>query len=245
VLTGTADLAKQGSRAPSMTSFEAAPVTFPGAEVLQATFEMRWSARQVTLPPGLHPTNPPIVVFLVWRVPESPWGPFHLAQVRVGCRSGVRPRGLVAGCVNDNPLAAAALAEGWGLPGRPGTVELRRGYEAVDLAVAVDGRPVLGLIGRRPDPLQPGDVQYTVTMTLANTPRGLRLVQVEPEYHLARVERLRAKLSDFDPVGWGDEALAPSSSVSATIGLGDVTLPRLRFVSRPDVLAFEGTEAVR
>jgi len=228
-----------------MTSFEAGPVTFPGVEVLQATFEMRWSARQVTLPPGLHPTNPPIVVFLVWRVPESPWGPFSLAQARVGCRSGVRPRGLVAGAVNDSPVAAAALAEGWGLPGRPGTVGLRRGYDAVELEVLVDGRPALGLVGRHPDPLQPGDVQYTVTMTLANTPKGLRLVQVEPEYQLARVERLRARLSDFDPALWGDQALAPSSPVSATIGVGDVTLPRLRFVSRPDVLAFEGTEAVR
>jgi len=245
VLTGTAEVAEQAKRAPTMTSFEAAPVTFPGAEVLQATFEMRWSARQVTLPPGLHPTNPPIVVFLVWRVPESPWGPFNLAQVRVGCRSGVRPRGLVAGCVNDNPAAAAALAEGWGLPGRPGTVELRRGYDVVELEVTVDGRRALALAGRRPDPLQPGDVQYTVTMTLANTPRGVRLVQVEPDYHLARVERLRATLRDFAPDLWGDEALAPSSPVSATIGVGDVALPRLRFVSRPDVLAFEGTEPVR
>jgi hypothetical protein len=228
-----------------MTSFEAAPVTFPGAEVLQATFEMRWTARQVTLPPGLHPTNPPIVVFLAWRVPESPWGPFNMAQVRVGCRSGVRPRGLVAGCVNDNQAATAALAEGWGLPGRPGAVQLRRGYDMAELKATIEGRRALGLVGRRPDPLQPGDVQYTVTMTLANTPRGLRLVQVEPEYQLTRVERLRARLSDFDPGLWGDEALAPSSPVSATIGVGDVTLPRLRFVSRPDVIAFEGTEAVR
>jgi hypothetical protein len=245
VLNGTADVASLASRAPTMTSFEAAPVTFAGVEVLQATFEMRWAARQVTLTPGLHPTNPPIVVFLAWQVPESPWGPFSLAQVRVGCRSGVRPRGLVAGCVNDNPVAAAALAEGWGLSGRPGTVELRRGYDAVELDVVVDGRLALGLIARHPDPLQPADVQYTVTMTLANTPKGLRLVQVEPDYQLARVERLRARRTAFDPGAWGDEALAPSTPVSATIGVGDVTLPRLRFVSRPEVLAFEGTEAVR
>ncbi len=245
MLNGTADVAAQASRAAAMAGFEAAPVTFAGVEVLQAAFEMRWSARQVTLPPGLHPTNPPIVVFLAWRVPESPWGPFSMAQVRVGCRSGVRPRGLVAGCVNDNPLAAAALASGWGLAGRPGTVELRRGYDAVELEVVVEGRPALVLVARHPDPLSPADVQYTVTMTLADTPKGLRLVQVEPEYTLTRVERLRARLSGFDPAGWADEALAPSTAVSATIGVGDVTLPRLRFVSRPDVLAFEGTEAVR
>jgi hypothetical protein len=245
VLNGTAGVAALASRAPTLASFDADPVTFAGVEVLQATFEMRWAARQVTLPPGLHPTNPPIVVFLAWRVPEGPWGPFSLAQVRVGCRSGVRPRGLVAGCVNDNPVAAAALAAGWGLAGRPGTVELRRGYDAVELEVVVDGTVALGLVGRHPDPLSPADVQYTVTMAPAHTPKGLRLVQVEPEYTLARVERLRVRLSDFDPGGWADEALIPSTAVSATIGVGDVTLPRLRFFSRPDVLAFEGTESVR
>jgi hypothetical protein len=30
--------------------------------------------------------------------------------------------------------------------------------------------------------------------------------------------------------------------VSATISVGDVTIPRLRYLSRPDVTAFEGTE---
>ena len=245
MLSGTADVAVLASRAPTMTSFEAAPVTFAGVEVVQAVFEMRWVARQATLPPGLHPTNPPIIVFLAWQVPESPWGPFSLAQVRVGCRSGVRPRGLVIGGVNDNPDAAVALASGWGLPGRPGHVELRRGYDAVELEVVVEGRAVLALVARHPDPLRPTDVQYTVTMTLAHTPKGLRLVQVEPDYELARVERLRARTTAFDPAAWGHAALAPSTPVSATIGVGDVTLPRLRFVSRPDVAAFEGTEAVR
>jgi Acetoacetate decarboxylase (ADC) len=244
VLTGTADVDRLASRAATMPSFEAHPVTFPAVEVVQAVFEMRWAARQVTLPPGLHPTNPPILTVLAWRAPESPWGPFSLAQLRVGCRSGVRPRGLVAGCVNDNPAAAAALAAGWGLPGRIGTVGLQRRYDAVSLEVLVDGRQVLALVGRQPVPLQPGDVQYTVTMTLASTPRGVRLVQVEPEYRLARVERLRARLTAFDGAGWGEEALAPSTPVSATVGVGDVTLPRLRFVSRPDVSAFQGTESV-
>jgi hypothetical protein len=244
VLNGTADVARLAATAPTMSSFDAHPVTLPGVEVVQAVFEMRWTARQTTLPPGLHPTNPPILTVLAWRAPDSPWGRFSLAQVRVGCRSGVRPRGLVAGCVNDNPAAAAALAAGWGLPGRPGTVGLQRRYDAVALDVVADGREVLALAGRHPVPLQPGDVQYTVTMTLANTPRGVRLVQVEPEYRLARVERLRARLTAFDAAGWGDGDLAPSTPVSATVGVGEVTLPRLRFVSRPDVSAFLGTEGI-
>ncbi len=244
MLSGTRDVAALAGRAPTMPSFDAGAVTLPQVEVVQAVFEMRWSARQATLPPGLHPTNPPILVVLAWRAAESPWGPFSLVQVRVGCRSGVRPRGLVAGCVNDNPAAAAALAAGWGLPGRPGTVELHRYYDGLHLEVVADGRQALSLAARHPVPLQPEDVQYSVTMTLANTPRGLRLVQVEPEYRLARVERLRPRLGAFDPAEWGDEALAPSTPVAAVVGMGAFTLPRLRFVSRADVSAFQGTESV-
>jgi hypothetical protein len=244
VLNGTADVGRLAAAAPTMRSFGAGAVTLRGVEVVQAVFEMRWAARQTTLPPGLHPTNPPILTVLAWQAPESPWGPFSMAQVRVGCRSGVRPRGLVAGCVNDNPAAAAALAAGWGLPGRPGAIAVQRRYDAVALDVVVDGGDVLALTGRHAVPLAAGDVQYTVTMTLAHTPRGLRLVQVEPEYRLARVERLQARLTAFDPAGWGDGNLAPSTPVSATVGVGDVTLPPLRFVSRPDVSAFQGTEGV-
>jgi hypothetical protein len=245
VLSGTADPEGRAGGAPTLPSFDTATADLRAVEVLQAVFEMRWSARLATLPPGLHPTNPPIVVVLAWRAAESPWGAFSMAQVRVGCRSGVRPRGLVAGCVNDNPDAAAALAAGWGLPGRSGAIELQRRYDGVTLRVAAGGREILSLVGRHPIPLSPGDVQYTVTMTLAHTPRGLRLVQVEPDYRLDRVERLRPQLAAFSPAGWGDDALAPSTPVSATVGVGDVTLPPLRFVSRPDVSAFQGTEPVR
>jgi hypothetical protein len=79
-----------------------------------------------------------------------------------------------------------------------------------------------------------------VTTTLASTPRGLRLVQVEPEYALERVERVRPRLEHFV----SDGTLEPSHPVTASVAVGSITLPRVRFVSRPDVLAFEGTESV-
>jgi len=40
---------------------------------------------------------------------------------------------------------------------------------------------------------------------------------------------------------WGGPLAYP---VAASVALGDVTLPRVRYVVRPDVLAFEGTEAL-
>lgn len=240
MLSGTADLALLAEQAPRMPSLGAGPVELGDAVVVQAAFEMGYASRQPLLPPGLHPTTPPLMVVLAWSVGDSPWGAFQMAQVRVSCRSGVRPRGFVTGCLVSTSEAATALAEGWGLPARVGPVRLERYYDSVELR-AGEG---LALTGADPDPLGPGDVQYTVTTTLAHTERGLRLVQVEPDYTLARVERLRPRLGRFEAAGWGSPLLAPRSPVIASVAVGAITLPAIRFVSRPDVLAFEGTEPV-
>jgi hypothetical protein len=225
-----------------MASLEAGPVHLRDAEILQAIFEQSYAMRASALPPGLHPTTPPLLVLVVWNVRGSPWGPFALAQARISCRSGVRPRGFVAGCVVDNPAAAAALASGWGLPAAAGSVGLVRRYDRTELVVETDGGMAASLVALDPDPLSPGDVQFSVTTTLATTPRGLRLVQVEPEYELRRVERVRPRLHRFDGEVWGEARLDPCYPVSATVSVGDITIPSLRYLSRPDVLAFEGTE---
>jgi hypothetical protein len=244
MLTGTADPALLAAHAPVMSTLSAPPVRLGGVEVLQAAFELPYACREPLLPPALHPTTPPLVVLLAWRVETSPWGPFALAQARVSCRSGVRPRGFVTRCLVDTAAAASALATEWGLPAEVAAVELRRGYDRAELRAGGDGAPVLHLVGTGPDPLGPGDVQFSVTTTLARTPRGLRLVQLEPEYELHRVERVRPRLEAFDAAGWGLPGATPGAPVAAVVAVGEVAIPTLRFVSRPDVTAFEGTEKV-
>lgn len=240
MLIGRASLDELAAGAPVMSSMDPEPVTFEEIEVFQAIFEMAYAARESTLPPGLHPTTPPLLVVLAWKVPEGPWGAFTMAQVRVSCRSGVRPRGFVAGCLVDSATAASELSERWGFPASVADVRLHRFYDSTVL----DAGDALRITGMDPDPLGPGDVQYTVTTTLAHTPRGLRLVQVEPEYDLRRVERVRPRLDHFDDTAWGSRGLDPRYPVSASVGVGTLSIPRLRFVSRPDVIAFEGTETV-
>lgn len=240
MLSGTGSLDELAARAPKMPALDAEPVELRGAEILQATFEMDYASREITLPPGLHPTTPPLMIVLAWSVHDGPWGPFAMAQVRVSCRSGVRPRGFVTSCVTTSEEAAKALSAKWGLPTRVGAVRLVRRFDAVELEVGGSMR----LTGLDPDPLGAGDVQYTVTSTLAHTPRGLRLVQVEPEYEPQRVERVRPRLDRFVAPEWGHPGLAPRHPVTATVAVGTITVPRLRFLSRPDVMAFEGTETV-
>jgi hypothetical protein len=244
MLFGTADLDALAAGAPTMQSVDGDALTLAGVEVLQAAFELPGAVRECLLPPALHPTDPPLAWINVWRCAEGPLGRFALAQVRVSCRSGLRPRGFLVGAVVDSDDAGATLAARWGFRVRAGTVVLARQYDAVDARVVVDGRTVLALSLRDPDPLGTHDIQYTASMHLAHTPRGLRLVQVDPDVHVERAERGRPSLARFDGATWGDARIAPHHPVAATIAVADVTLPRLRYVCRADVWAFDGTEAV-
>jgi Acetoacetate decarboxylase (ADC) len=244
MLFGTADVNELAARAPHMERLDAAPVVLPRVWMLQAAFEMPAAARECLLPPGLHPSDPPLAWFVVWQVAESPLGAFTMAELRVSCRSGLRPRGFLVESFVDDAEAGRALTQGWGFRATPAEVRLARNYDVVRATVVREGRPVLDVALRDPDPLGPHDVQFTAAMHLAHTPRGLRLVQVDPAVAVARAERGRPELGAFDAVAWGDARLLPTEPVSASIVLADVTLPALRYLCRPDVWAFDGTERV-
>ncbi len=253
MLTGTAPVGPLAARAVLVEQLASETVELPDAHVVLAHFELPYAVREALLPPSLHPNTPPLLTVLAWSCPESPWGPFSLAQLRVGCRSGVRTRGYLLGAAIDNADAATALAAGWGLATRPGTVRLRRGYDAstVDVTFADAGAgadagaadaPALALHLADPEPLGLDDVQFSGTLTPAVMPRGLRLVQFEPDYDVRRSERLLPKLERLDAAAWGDERAVPRGPVGASLTAATITLTPVRFVCRPDVTGFEGTE---
>jgi hypothetical protein len=246
MLVGTASVETlaQSQATATIDAFHPEPITLDGVACLQLTAEMRKSAREGLLPPSLHPTIPPALSLQVWRVGASPWGAFALALARISCRSGVRARGFSSAAYVSTAAACEGLRASFGFPARVAAVELRCGYDGADASVAVDDRTVLRIAGIDPEPLDRADVQYTGTLNLAHTPRGLRLVQVETEHEATRVERLRARLIAFEPTAWGSALLVPACVVSASIAQETVVLPAVRFVCRPDALAFTGTEAV-
>ena len=71
----------------------------PGAEILQLAFEVPRDTAAL-LPRAMHPAIPPYATIWVTRYPESPVGPFTLAQIRLMGRAGAHPRGLVLGCTH-------------------------------------------------------------------------------------------------------------------------------------------------
>ena len=229
-----------------LDGFDTDALTLPDAEVLQAIFEIRIDGRETSLPPGLHPTESRRRSSCSsGAAPTARGARSRSRRGGSGRAAGLRPRGFVQGCVCDNDEASAALRARWGFPVHPGTVTLRRHYDAVDAVASVDGHVVLSLRGKDPEPLGNGDVAYSSTVTLAHTPRGLRLVQVEYDVAVERAERLRPHLDEFDAAGFGvHPTVDPYHPVSASIALGTIELHRLRFVCRPDELAFTGTEPI-
>lgn len=244
MLIGNGNIEALAQGAPVIESFGTDELQLEQVETLQVLCEIQGAGTDSLLPPALHPTLPPAVTWLVQRVPESPWGPFGLAQCRIECRSGLRPRGFLRTGVIDNPQAAEALSTRWGYRLRAGHVALDRGYDRVRATVAVEERTILDLAARAPQPLDPHDVYYVANMNLADSPHGLRLVQVDSAFEVERAERGSPIIDCFDAGAWDSEGVRPSYPVSASFTVGRVTLPRLRYICRPDILAFEGTERV-
>jgi hypothetical protein len=244
MLSGTADVDLLAARVPTMARLTASPLQLGDAHVLQVMYETETATRQSLLPPGLHPTDPPIVNWLFYRCTTSPWGPFAMAQTRIECRSGLRLRAFLVAAVVDNAAAAHALRCDWGFTVHGGGVSLRRYYDTTHARVVVDGGAGLELTIADPEPLAASDIQYVPNMNLARAPNGLRLLQVEPRYQIARAERGRPLVRIFDGARWGVPELRPVHPVSASLVAADITVPPVRFLCRPDVWAFEGTEKV-
>ena len=233
--------------AAEMESLDTEELELPGAEVLQVMFEIDDAWMQRLLPRAFHPTIPPTATFVFWRCPESPAGPFNLAQVRVGCRAGVRPRGLPLAAWCDTQPASEMLRSRWGYNCRPGLVRLKHFYDRVVGTVSVGHRPVLQVSLLDPQAISGGDVQYTANMNLARVRRGgevlPRLVQVDPEFTFRRAERGRPLVDRFerDPSTGG---VVPVYPVSASYTVCDITMPRIRYIVDPDRPAMEATETI-
>jgi len=244
MLLGTADVEALARRAPRLESFATEPLSLPGVELLQATFELEGQRIESFFPPGLHPTLPVLAIFAFWRATEGPLGAFTLAQLRLSCRSGARPRQLLVASFVDGERACAALNARFAFGARPAIVQLERFYDRVDARVCVAGVKIVDVHAKAPLPLATSDLQFFASVHPAQTPKGFRLVQVDAEYAITRAERGRPVLDAFDAAAFGAPALRPAYPVAAIVALGDIALPRVRYVVRPDVLAFEGTETV-
>lgn len=247
-LSGTLDVSPRVTDAPLVTSLATEPVVLERAEILYAMLEIDARDMENLIPAALNPTIPPVVTFVTIKCKESPFGAFTLAQTRIGCRAGVRPRGFPVGGYIEGSEAAPVLADRWGFDLQPANVSLGRRYHDIVADVEVGGRPILEVSAVDPVPLTGGEVLFASSMHLARVQRDgdavPKLVQVDPEFKFHRAARGGARLDAFDPQAWGEERLAVVYPVSAWYAVCDLTLPRIRYICDPDVPALQGTEKI-
>ena len=246
-ISGTLDVGPLLSEAPQMNGLDAEPWQLDGVEILQLMFEIDDRNMAELLPEALHPVIPPVVVFSVARVPESPVGPFLLAQVRLGCRAGVRPRGYLLRAYSDSEAACAALAERWGYACRRGEVRLQHYHDRVSAGVTAGGDEILDIALVNPEPISGADIQYLASLNLARHSAeedGGLLVQVDPEYRFHRAERGRPQVGAFVREAWAAEGVDPVYPVSGSFAQVDTGLPRIRYVLDPERPALQGTRKI-
>ena len=236
------------ARLPVMPHLDTEAWALPGAEILQLAWEVPLATDSL-LPKAMHPAIPRYATIWVTRYPESPVGPFLLAQLRLMGRAGAHPRGYVLGAVASTPEAVTALRDRWGLPVALGAVRVRRHHDRVMATVTRDGVTALDVALVNPEVISGGDVQYIHGITFARVTEAggpvPRLVQVDSHYTFHKAERGRPEVSRFEAPAWNAGPLALLFPISATFATCDTDLPQIRFVMDPETPVVRGTTRIR
>jgi hypothetical protein len=244
-LVGTRELsAFEGG--PLVTEMAGDKWELAGSGILQLMYEVDGAAVTSLLPPALHPTVPPTVIFTVTNVPDSPAGPFVLAEAKVGCRSGARPRGLSLGAYCNSPEAVAVLSSRWGYPLKLAECSLTKRYDRIQGTVESAGRVILDMTLLNPEPISGQDLLYLSVLNTARITRDgeelPRLVQVDPDFVFRSADRGKPMLETFDAPAFGLAEAKPVHAVSASYAVADIAMPELRYLvdpSQPPLKAVE------
>jgi Acetoacetate decarboxylase (ADC) len=245
-LFGQLNLQSVLARLPEMQDFETEPWELPGAAILQLSFEVGQERADASLPKAMHPSVPRYVTWVISYFPQTPVGPFHLAQLRLMGRAGVHPRGYVLQAYTDAPAATQALRQRWGFPADTAEeVALRTHYDRVFATVVKDGQKILDVALSQSETVSGADIQYISSVHLVQVtgidPPGPRLVQVDPRYTLHRAERGRPVLHYLDEAAWQCAGFAVVHTIVGSVTTVDTDLPRLRFVMDPELPVVQGT----
>jgi len=222
--------------------------TLKGAQILNIHYEIDNDTVEDLIPVTMRPAIPAYAIFNVTKYPDSPAGPFSIAEVRVGSRAGVRPRGFVLRSYVSTEAAANELSQRWGYPAVVGKVYLRAYHDRVVANVTTaEGKKALDMEMIDREFISGNDIQYISSMHLARNKEDGKLVvvQVDPEWVLHRAERGRPHIISVDSQSWGaGDMLRADYPISASFSTSDVTLSKVRYFCDPAQDAFKGTTSV-
>ena len=246
-LIGTLATGPAVAAAPLVRALATSAWELPEVTLIQVNWEVQHGPALALTPPALHPSIPPYVAAFAMRVPDSPLGPFTLAQMRLVVRAGIRPRGYCLGAVCDSEAAAAALRAGWGYPVEAGDVRLTVRHDRVTCVASVGDRELMEIAVGDPEPIAGADLLPFDNLHLVRLGPAASgaIVQVNPEYATHSADRGRPILRLPDPAGLGMAGgIRLTMAMTGFTFRADTTLPAVRFVMDPDVLAVRGTRKV-
>jgi hypothetical protein len=249
-LFGQLDLQAVLPALPDMPDLDTEPWELPGAQLLYLAFEVEAGVVDPLLPKALHPAVPRYVTVLVTQYPESPVGPFRLAQLRLMARAGVHPRGYVVHAYSNQARATAELRRRWGFPVETAAdIRLRVHHDRIKATVDAGGRSLLDCALTHYEVVAGTDINYISSVHLAQIGSGkhagARLVQVDPRYTIHKAERGRPELSTLAADAWGVSGFRVVHAVIGTYTTVDTDLPRIRFIMDPELPVIHGTTRVR
>lgn len=237
---GKQDVHTAAQRVPLLKKLHTEVWELPGAELLHLSFEIVEEPAEELIPPALHPSIPSYATLSIARYPQSPVGPFSLAQVRVVARAGIRPRGYLLGAYTNSERAAAELRARWGFTIDVGTITLDPRHDQIIGRVQRGEQTILEMALHAPEQISGSDVVYADSLHLVrlaeNGTEKPVLIQVDPEYVFHNAQRGRARLLSFQADAWGAETrLRCRDPIVGTYVRCDMDLPKLRFALDPTV----------
>lgn len=233
---GTLDIGRWGATAPTLTDRGGEPWRLRDVEILDCRTELDAGPADALVPPALRPAIPAYGALVFSRVAVSPVVAFTLAEIKVGVRVGAMQAFFLAAAICDNAAACELLGRRWGLRVLPGVVRLeQRYYEATGTAL-LDGRTALEVKLTERHALPGTRLSVPSLMTVARDGAAGELllagIPVAVVYSSADAGRAQIAVCDGELLGCG-RGLRPTTAMSATIGVADVSLPPIELTTDP------------
>jgi hypothetical protein len=213
-----------------LESWDDEPIELKGVRMLVVRSEALIQDRLAVLPRSIYPTSPPVVAWHVLNVSESQWGSFAMAEMRLSCRAGLRPREYSLLAYVNSEHAAAGLGSRRGGRLQVADVKVDFNYDDTPAEVRLDGQQVLAVNGVDPTPVSASDIQWVATMSPALTPDGeLRLLQVERDIKIQRAEKMTPRFVAYQPEKWYQPPIGLGIPIAAIRVNADISMAPIRY----------------
>jgi hypothetical protein len=230
---GSGDIKAWLKAAPAIATLTPEKWELKGVRTMEARCEVDDLPADALVPPSLRPAIPAYVSVVVSRVPDSPVGPFGLAELRIAARVGPRPTYFLLRGFCDNEAARKELASRWGYRLAAGEVKLKSEHYRAIGTVTVGDKTVLDFTLSHREPLPGTRFNQLATVNLCTLDGKPLLAGVSIESNFSANDKGQQHITvDNEAFGVG-RALRLLNPTAATVGVTDWTLGHIEFTVDP------------